>query len=204
MAIIIRGRKEKDRAETGFFPDSYFEQYGPDTAIVNTDECPPHIVTFSDLGRRKKERQADNLERKRETIETSIRPSYVWVFHCPGIGICYRGWWTYLNWRGGDSGKYLNRDEKTIRQLMEMFPMSEASLFGPTLTHKEWQIRFAKAYCCRHPDGTPRKHAGRIQGKALLWAEFYGERFQRIIGRAYLPRQRAEAEGIATGVQDEG
>ena len=46
---------------------------------------------------------------------------------------------------------------------------------------------FAKAFCCRNPDGTPRKHAGRIQGKALIWAEVRGGHVERIIERAPWP-----------------
>jgi hypothetical protein len=167
-------------------PESFWTRFGADTAIVDTNWDPPRVSTWSDVGVEKRRRQAERVDRKRGCWDqTTIRPVCLWVFHCPGLGGCYEGWWTYLYWRGGDSGKYLDRDEQRIRQLMDLFPMADGTLFGPALTHEQWQIRFAKAFCCRNADGTPRKHAGRIQGKALLWAEFHGGYPYRILGRAY-------------------
>jgi hypothetical protein len=190
--VYYRGhRRRKPNPSPRWLPEEFWTRFGPDTAIVDTNYEPPRVATYADLGRRKRQKQDDNLRSNRRPswCGPNRRAIYVWVFHCPGISGVYEGWWTYLLWRGGDSGKYLDRDEKIIRQLMELFPLAGTTLFGPALTHRQWQVRFARAFCCRHPDGTPRKHAGRIQGKALLWAEFHGDSFWRILGRAYLPSQ---------------
>jgi len=53
-------------------------------------------------------------------------------------------------------------------------------------------------FCCRHPDGSARKHAGRIQGKALVWAEVCGPCVQRIIGWAKLPTKPITTEAQRT------
>jgi len=205
-AIFTRYPTRRDRSDVpAFITDSFFERFGPDTAIVVKDCRGQYTATtFADIGREKRERQADILHRIRTfSCEESVRPMYVWVFWCPGIGgFAYRGWWTYLIWRGGDSGKYLDRDEKIVRQLMELFPMGEPTLFGSASTHRQWQVHFAKVFCCRNPDGTPRKHAGRIQGKALLWAEFNGAHLHRIIGRAYLTTGRKAGDGRSGNVSD--
>lgn len=190
-AVFIRQRKRTARNEHDFIPDSWFEQFGHDTAIVHSDRPGRYdVTTFADLGRKKRQRQAERLRWKREgTGHVHRRAIYVWVFYCPGaFGFAYRGWWTYLVGRDWDSGKYLSRDEATIRQLMEMFPMGEPTLFGATLSHWDWMPLFARRYCCRKPNGRLRRHGGRVQGKALLWAEFDGDNFLRIIGRAYLPK----------------
>jgi hypothetical protein len=189
VAVFNRGRRRDERGGESFIPDRFFESFGPDTAIVSKMVGGHYEVqTWSDLGREKRARQTRNLEDKRDGTVSSVRPMYVWVFHCPGIfGFAYRGWWTYLIWHGGDSGKFLRHSTKMIDALMSLFPMADPCLFGQPPTYEQWQVRFATAFCCRNPDGTARKHAGRIQGKALLWAEFWGEHPCEIIGRAYLP-----------------
>jgi len=187
--IYIRGPSKRKPTGYEFVPESFWTRFGKDTAMVDTYYEPPLITTYADIGRRKKQQQAKRLAGKRkDEYRTEIRPIYLWVFHCPGFGFAYKGWWTYLIGRHGwDSGKYLARDEKIIRQLMELFPVADTTLFGPSLTHEQWQPLFALAYACRHPDGSLRKHAGWVQGKALLWAEFHGSSFWRIIGPAHLP-----------------
>jgi hypothetical protein len=175
-------------------PDEWFERFGPDTAVVIGTRTGYRVKTWADLGREKKQRQARALAWKREADGLAIRPIYVWVFHCPGVGgFGYLGWWTYLVGRNWDL--WLGRGcEDVHQQLMDLFPLVEPDLFGAAVTYEQWQIRFARAFCCRHPDGRSRKHAGRIQGKAAVWAEFEGQGyggFRRIIGRAELCRERA-------------
>jgi hypothetical protein len=183
-AIFIRTRNPKDRTETGFVPDSFFERFGADTAVVEKDyrgEC--HVTTFTDLGGAKRDRQAKRLEWKREGCGTTeIRPVYVWVFWCPGLGgFAYRGWWTYLVGRGIECGKYLSHNERMIRRIMELFPVEAPGLFGPSLTHYEWMPRFAKMY-------QRGKHCGKPQGKAPVWAEVRNGNVQEIIKKAKWPR----------------
>jgi len=194
--IYFRDHQRKSPDGPRLIPESFWTRFGADTAIVDTNWDPPRITTWSQVGEEKRRRQAERLERKRTSYcAENVRPIYVWVFHCPGIGgFAYMGWWTYLVWRGGDSGKYLSHNKEMIRQLMDWFPMSDKTLFGSALTHEQWQKRFARAFCCRNPDGSPRKHAGRIQGKALLWAEFHGSCLWRIIGRAFLPQRTQRAQ----------
>jgi hypothetical protein len=205
-SIFVASRKHGHDQGPRIIPQSFFDRFGPDIAIVKKDMLDRyHVTTWSDLGREKRRRQAQRLNSKRFSgCETNVRAVYVWVFHCPGLGgVAYYGWWTYLVWRGGDSGKYFGKNIAAIGKLMELFPMEEPGLFGHSLAYEEWQIRFAKTFACRNADGTLRKHAGRIQGKALLWAEFHGAAFWRIIGRAYLPRQSPAAEGLRVETADE-
>jgi hypothetical protein len=189
--IYFRGRKRKIADGPEWVPETFWTRFGEDTAIVDTNYEPPQITTWADIGHQKRQRQAERLAYKRTSpYSENVRPIYVWVFHVPGF--IYGGWWTYLIGRGGwTSGKYLDRDGKTIRQLMDLFPFGDQTLYGRDLTHEQWQIRFAKAFCCRNSHGVPRKRGGRIQGKAPLWAEFHGCCVERIIGRAYLPKDKS-------------
>ena len=187
--VYIRGPSKRQRTGLEFISESFWTRFGPDTAVVDTNAHPPRITTYAELGRRKRERQAEQLARNRISLfRTEIRPLYVWVFHCPGaFGFAFKGWWTYLIGRGIEQGRFGFHDEKLQKRLMTLFPIASGDIDGPPLTYNEWMPLFAKVFCCRHPDGTVRKHAGRIQGKALVWAEVRGDHVERIMGRAQLP-----------------
>lgn len=184
-AIFVRDTSRKPPTAEPMVPDSFFERFGPDTASVSRDALGGWAVTtFSDLGRWKRQRQADQLRWKRSVTESQRVPLYVWVFHCPGFSGCYKGWWAYLIGRAYNGGKYFNSDLTMRRRLMALFPLVEPDLFDSWQVFDQWKRRFARRYCCRDRDGRPRKHAGRIQGKAPVWAEFYGEHLQALLGRA--------------------
>jgi len=188
--VYIRGHRYRKPTGPSFIPDFFFERFGPDTAIAEKDyRGEYHVTTYAELGRRKREQQANRLARKRESCgRVEIRPLYVWVFHCPGaFGFAYRGWWTYLIGRGIEEGRWLSKNAERVKEIMQLFPIAHGSLDGPPLTFPQWMPLFARVFCCRHPDGTARRHAGRIQGKALVWAEVRGDHVERIIGRAQLP-----------------
>jgi len=135
---------------------------------------------MSDVLREKKERQEDNLLRKRQSGPPEIRALYVWVFWCPGLfGFAYRGWWTYLIGRGISYGRYLSRDKDLVDRIMELFP-SEHSLFGKG-DFDEWMQWFVK----HHQRG---KWCGKPQGKAPVWAEIEGDHIREILCRAEWPK----------------
>jgi hypothetical protein len=195
--VYIRGPSKRKRTGLEIVPESFWTRFGPDTAVVDTNCRPPAITTYAELGRRKRERQAEQLARKRVSDwDTQIRPLYVWVFHCPGLGkVAFRGWRTYLIGRGIKEGRWLFCSAGIQHRLMRLFPIAQGSLDDPPLTYEQWMPLFAKFFCCRRPDGTPRKHAGRIQGKALIWAEVCGGNVHRIIGQAQLPERRSGHHG---------
>lgn len=182
-AIFMRSRLRKPPDGPSLVPDSWWDQFPPDTAIVKklTPHSKPLITTWPQLGERKRARQAEILAHRRgDSYRSERRPLYVWVFYCPGF--VYEGWWTYLIGRGISYGRYLSRNERLVSRLMELFPMGEPTLYGPSLTYEQWMPRFARRYCCRWPDGKPRTHAGRIQGKAFVWAEVQGDQVRWILG----------------------
>jgi len=198
VTIFMRTRKPSDRTECGIVQDSWFAQFGEDTALVRRNmRGGYHVTTFADLGKQKRLEQQERLACKRQDYgAVTIRPVYLWVFHCP-CKVIYEGWWTYLVWRGGDSGKYFDRCTGFVQRVMELFPFGGTTL-GNELEYEQWQIRFARAFCCRNANGSPRKHAGRIQGKALLWAKFCGEQPSEILHRAFLPTTETENRQLAT------
>lgn len=183
MSIFIRNADPRKRTDDGVFvPDSWFRKFGDDTASVCRDCCGEYrVTTYADLGQQKRERQAAQVERKRKPA-SEVRALYVWVFHCPGFP--FMGWWTYLIGRGISEGKYL-RKTSLIDRIMELFPCGER-LFPIS---DEWAPLFAKQHCVRD-NGKPRLHAGRIQGKAPVWAEMQGTRICRIIRKATWPQPK--------------
>lgn len=187
--IFIRQRKPALRADDGVFcRDSWFRRFGEDTAIVSNYHGKYSVTTYRQLGERKKQRQREAVARKRAS-DTEIRPLYVWVFHCPGP--FFMGWWTYLIGRGISEGKSIRRSP-LIQQIMELFPCNELGLFNGQSSyyelHHDWMPLFAKRYCVRNASGQPRKHVGRIQGKAAVWAEVRRGQVTRIIRKAEWPR----------------
>ena len=168
MTIFIRQRDPRLRTDGVFVPDSWFQRFGDDTASVMKDYRGVHVTTYADLGRRKRELQAARLERLREP-EFRVLPLHVWVFHCPGP--FFMGWWTYLVGRGVSEGKHMRRS-CMIDRIMELFPCGDRRLFP--LSQEEWMPLFARRYALRHASGRARLHAGRIQGKAPVWAALRG------------------------------
>lgn len=191
-AIYVNSRKRDRGKGPSIIPESFWDRFGPDAAVVEIDHpgAKPRVTTWQDLGREKRERQAKSLRWRREGCgRTERRALYVWVFHCPGVdGVAYYGWWTYLVGRGISIQVRDLRDysgEMRLREpIMRLFPV-RPGLFAESLY--DWMPLFARKYCVRRPDGKPRLHAGRIQGKAMIWADVTGNCFERIIGRAYLP-----------------
>jgi len=203
--LYIRGRKREQHTGPQLIPDSFWERFGSNTAVVSRDARGEyHVTTYADLGRQKRERQEGRLrDLHAEAWRVQRRPLYVWVFHCPGLGgFAFGGWWTYLIGRGISEGRWSFHDEQLQRRLMTLFPIAAGSLDGPPLTYEQWMPLFARVFCCRNPDGKSRKHAGRIQGKALIWAEVRGDHVERIIGRARWPLPRGGSVGsMATNHQ---
>lgn len=178
-SIFVRSRNPKP---TDIISHAFFQRFGPDTAsVARLGNGEYRVTTYADLRREKRERQAERLRRIRQSDLPQVRPIYVWVFHCPGF--VFGGWWTWLKGRDWESDKYFWRHRPEMEQaIMDLFPMDDQpDLFGRRHTREQWQRWFARKYCCRHPDGRPRLHARRIQGKAFAWAEFDGQRIVKII-----------------------
>ena len=187
--IFDRGRTKRRAEGPAWIPERFWARFGQDTAIVDTGYDPPVVTTYAQLGERKRREQAERLRWKRQGDPAVRRPLYVWVFHCPGIfGFAYFGWWCYLIGRGiksqVDKRDDRNHPSRLRDELRALFPFGERTLYGDwSISFDTWMERFARAYCCRHQDGRPRKHAGRIQGKAFVWAEVNGDHVSRLLGR---------------------
>jgi hypothetical protein len=171
-AIFVRAKK--DRHEGGFVPDSFFRRFGEDTASVSRGpDGKLHVTTYTDIGRRKKGQQRENVTRKTASQHTR-RAGYLWVFHCPGaFGFAFAGWWAYLVWIGGTSDKHNAKDIE--RWGMNLFPMPD--LFPAPQKWAQW---FAKT----HQHGS---HCGKPQGKAFVWIEFEGARIKQVTSRGTQP-----------------
>lgn len=144
--------------------------------------APWKFTTRADILHKKRERMEQHLWLKREYGVTHRQPVYVWVFWCPGFfGFAYRGWWIYLIGNNGiESGKYIERDTKTISRLMELFPLIEPTLYGPPCLEK-WKKEFVK----RYQRGS---WCGKPQGKSPVWAEVRGDTIEKLLERAEWPR----------------
>lgn len=216
MTVIwTRPRTRERAAERGPF-DILASQFGPDVARATKDEHGRwRTVTWAEVGRQKRARQRRQLERRRCVAGTEIRPIYVWVFHCPGVaGFAYYGWWVYLIGRDYSYGKYLERDARLMDRLMDLFPLGNRTLYGWDISIDTWKRRFARKYCCRDANGRPRKHAGRIQGKAIVWASFYSGHVAEIIRKqerhgntrnsSQVPAEAAARPGLVPDVRAHG
>jgi hypothetical protein len=155
----------------------------------NQQGSPWEFTTRQDILQEKKERINHNLWMKREHDATKRRAAYVWVFWCPGINhFVYRGWWLYIIAKGIDCGKYLENEEKTVSNLLELFPLVPSTLFGPP-DMEQWKMEFVKKYKCGMRSGKP-------QGKAPIWVEVKGCRIVKIIGRGQWKNSSRRHEGI--------
>lgn len=144
----------------------------PDVAGYESDGYYRRAVSWPMVMERRRQQQRARLKQKRSNYDVIERkPLYVWVFWCPGIGgFAYRGWWLYIVGRGIDSGKYLERDTRTVLRLMELFPLGTPDI-------EKWKMEFVKRYqrgCW----------CGKPQGKALIWAEVKGSYIKNILCRA--------------------
>ena len=108
---------------------------------------------------------------------------YVWVFWCPGVNeLFYRGWWLYLIGRAISYGKYLERDEQIISNLMGLFPLGQRNL-------EEWKAEFVKKYQRGY-------YCGKPQGKSPIWAEIEGGTVRKLLARAQWPTRRWKEANI--------
>lgn len=175
--VVIRDKK------TGRWP--VFFPGGDDWPADAVSACRDHVqdpwrfTTKADILQKKRKRQARRLWEKRHYGEVQQRYMYVWVFFCPGLaGFAYRGWWVYIIGNGYDSGKYLERDKETMTRLIQLFPVSQPSLFAPNI--EEWKMEFVNRY-------RRGKWCGRPQGKAPIVVEMQGGRVVSILRRAEWP-----------------
>jgi len=161
------------------------------------------FFTIGDRRRRRQEHAKEVLYMKRECDVTKIRPLYVWVFHCPGIGGeivgalghegirsvgttgLMGGWYAYLIGQGisvalnfrGYHGKINNR-------LMELFPLVKpTNLFDGPDFH-EWMMAFVEQY----PKGL---WCDVPQGKAVVRAEVCGHQVIKILEVGQWPARKA-------------
>lgn len=164
----------------------------PDDAVSACKEhmyVPWKFTTKADIRQQKIISMNQNLWFKREQGVVRRRALYVWVFYVPSF--FFSGWWTYLvgighDWyRGG--GYKGNVAGELADDLFRLFPLEQASLFGPPNT-EEWMEKFAKRYQRGRRGGKP-------QGKAPVWVEVKGNCVKRILGRAEWPSERRRAGG---------
>jgi len=163
----------------------------PDVAGYESDGYYRRAVTWEKVMERRRQRQRTELERKRSNYDVVYsKPLYVWVFWCPGINnFFFKGWWTYFvgfghEYHGG--GFKGNVVGELWYELLRLFPLLEANLFETQeewRKNEEWMKRFVKKY----RRGT---RCGRPQGKALVWAEVYGSRIVKILGKAEWPNRK--------------
>lgn len=142
--------------------------------------APWQYTTKADIRRKRQKDAKEVLWLKREYKVIHKRAAYVWVFWCPGISGCFRGWWTYLKGNGFDHGGTHQTDSDLILEAMRMFPVVEPSLFDvgeDWEVREKWMIEFAKYY----QRGV---WCGKPQGKAPIWVEVKENNIEKILGHA--------------------
>lgn len=135
----------------------------PDVALVLIDDRGRHVVTWADVMRMRRERQQEQLRRKRCVVEWRAYKLWVAYFDQPLMG----GWQALLeDWRGRPYSEWIDRDRSWLRpMLMKLFPLvpdvgTENTQWG------EWKPAFAEQFERRRQDGRP-------LGVACLWWDQY-------------------------------
>jgi hypothetical protein len=136
----------------------------PDAVAAYRDDLhsPWQFRTRANIRQGKIDDMERSLRFKRTYDTVQIRAAYIWVFWCPGISGCFRGWWTYFKGVGRD-GNYRGTGRKGdvghfADQIMQMFPI-EGQLYG--LDYDDWMPQFARQY-------QRGSWCGKPQGKAVV------------------------------------
>ena len=129
------------------FADAMGVQWPPEVAaIVNG-----RVVTWSEVGERKRQMQREELARKRRVEPPRIVPAYVWTFRVPGW--LYAGWHCWVVTRQeqfgvqwSDRGRW--RKPRLAESIMRAFPLG---LLPIAENFERWMIALAKVRPRRHP-----------------------------------------------------
>jgi hypothetical protein len=113
----------------------------PDGSYIG---CKPDrkLVTWEEVLQQRKEKQKSELERKRITDKSEIKPCYVWVFY--NRYFPFSGWYCYIK-AFKDSWALNFRDERKDLQLkvMQIYPCGELPIVE---NFYSWMQSFQKHY----------------------------------------------------------
>lgn len=200
-----RQRAHEYLLSVGYTEDQLKPIEWPDDAVsAHRDHVgqPWRFTTKGDIRRCRQDRAKEILRYKREEGATKIRPLYVWVFHCPGIGGdmvgalghegirgvrsdgLMSGWYAYLIGQGVSIAlNFRGHYKKMIDRLMELFPLVKATTLFDGPDFDEWMRAFVE----RYPKGL---WCDVPQGKAVVRAEVDGDSVIRILEVGQWPAKR--------------
>lgn len=143
---------------TRSFADTMGLDWPPEIACIVNDRR----VTWAEMGEQKRQRQREELARKRRVEPPRIVPAYAWTFFVPGW--LYAGWHCWLvtrreqfGVRWSDRGKW--SQPKLAESIMRAWPMG---LLPMPENFERWMELLAKTRPRRHPRD-PRR-AGSLVG----------------------------------------
>lgn len=146
------------------FAEAMGVEWPPEVAAIETDvswRSPGrHIVTWAELHERRREHQAEILERIRRVELPPVLPCYVWTFFNRQM-IPYHGWHCYVVTRHFDVAvTFRGFNEPLAMSIMQAVP---CGLLPCPENFDLWMESFASKHPRRKRKGDPRK-AGSIIG----------------------------------------
>lgn len=138
----------------------------PDVARIEIDHTGRRVITWDDVMRDRRERQAAKLAVKRAPAP-AYRPHRVWVAWF-GTGLM-GGWQAFIgDHRGNNWDVWIDRDRRwLIPDLLNLFPLA-AMLGDENRRWETWKEAFSRV--CRRGS-----HLGRPRGCAFVWWDGQGE-----------------------------
>ncbi len=137
-------------------------------------------VTWAEVMRRRRERQAEELKRKRcDDYIVEKRAVRVEVFYNPHW--IYQGWHTYLT-IFGEEPEWVRRNgvresaKGNPYNLLTIFPIADPKyrLFGPVTDYEKWMPLFARLY-------QRGKKGGRFRGVRYCWGMCRGTSVEELL-----------------------
>jgi hypothetical protein len=158
---LIRVTDETTAKWKAFFGErGFLSHYPPDVVRVVNGEP----ITKQDILNWKRERQAKELQRKRQPSRVGIRPCVIWTFYNQPFP--YGGWWLWVktlkdDWGIGWRGQYYDM----IPKIMALYP---CGLLPMRENFNVWKAAFAEQY------PYPTRKRPEKQGMVVAWAKVNG------------------------------